>query len=262
MRLPRGQLRPPVGADHRPAFAFAPGLALGSFLNVVAARVPLRRSIVKPASACMSCATEIAARDSVPIVSWLLLRGRCRHCTARIPFRHPAVELATAALLAICVLVFGLTVDALLAAFFCAVLVAISAVDVEHRIVPNRIVIPATAVLLPLHTLVDPTPEWTLGAFGASLFLFVAVLAYPAGMGMGDAKLALFMGAMLGKTVAVALMVGMLSALVPSLLLFARYGPKARKMKIPFAPFLALGSLAALFAGEALLDAYLGLFGA
>jgi leader peptidase (prepilin peptidase) / N-methyltransferase len=240
----------------------APGLALGSFLNVVAARVPLRRSVVKPASACMSCGTEIAARDSVPVVSWLLLRGRCRHCTARIPFRHPAVELATAALLAICVLVFGLTVDALLAAFFCAVLVAISAVDVEHRIVPNRIVIPATAVLLPLHTLVDPTPEWTLGAFGASLFLFVAVLAYPAGMGMGDAKLALFMGAMLGKTVAVALMVGMLSALVPSLLLFARYGPKARKMKIPFAPFLALGSLAALFAGEALLDAYLGLFGA
>jgi leader peptidase (prepilin peptidase) / N-methyltransferase len=262
MRLPRGQLRPPVGADHRPAFAFAPGLALGGFLNVVAARVPLRRSVVKPASACMSCGTEIAARDSVPVVSWLLLRGRCRHCTARIPFRHPAVELATAALLAICVLVFGLTVDALLAAFFCAVLVAISAVDVEHRIVPNRIVIPATAVLLPLHTLVDPTPEWTLGAFGASLFLFVAVLAYPAGMGMGDAKLALFMGAMLGKTVAVALMVGMLSALLPSLLLFARYGPTARKMKIPFAPFLALGSLAALFAGEPLLDAYLGLFGA
>jgi leader peptidase (prepilin peptidase)/N-methyltransferase len=262
MRLPRGQLRPPVGADHRPAFAFAPGLALGGFLNVVAARVPLRRSVVKPASACMSCGTEIAARDSVPVVSWLLLRGRCRHCTARIPFRHPAVELATAALLAICVHVYGLTVDALLAAFFCAVLVAISAVDVEHRIVPNRIVIPATAVLLPLHTLVDPTPEWTLGAFGASLFLFVAVLAYPAGMGMGDAKLALFMGAMLGKTVAVALMVGMLSALLPSLLLFARYGPKARKMKIPFAPFLALGSLAALFAGEPLLDAYLGLFGA
>ncbi|HKH30451.1 MAG TPA: prepilin peptidase [Gaiellaceae bacterium] len=244
------------------AFAFAPGLALGSFLNVVAARVPLRRSVVKPASACMSCGTQLAARDNVPVVSWLLLRGRCRHCAARIPFRYPAVELATAALLAVCVLVFGLTFDALLAAFFCAVLVAISAVDVEHRIVPNRIVIPATAVLLPLHTLVDPTPEWALGAFGAALFLFVAVLAYPAGMGMGDVKLALFMGAMLGKTVAVGLMVGMLSALIPSLFLFAMHGSKARKMKIPFAPFLALGSLAALFAGEALLDAYLGFFGA
>jgi len=244
------------------AFAFAPGLALGSFLNVVAARVPLRRSVVKPASACMSCGTQLAARDNVPVVSWLLLRARCRHCAARIPFRYPAVELATAALLAVCVLVFGLSFDALLAAFFCAVLVAISAVDIEHRIVPNRIVIPATAVLLPLHTLVDPTPEWALGAFGAALFLFVAVLAYPAGMGMGDVKLALFMGAMLGKTVAVGLMVGMLTALIPSLFLVARHGSKARKMKIPFAPFLALGSLAALFAGEALLDAYLGLFGA
>ena len=244
------------------AFAFAPGLALGSFLNVVAARVPLRRSVVKPASACMSCGTQLAARDNVPVASWLLLRGRCRHCAARIPFRYPAVELATAALLAVCVLAFGVTFDALLAAFFCAVLVAISAVDIEHRIVPNRIVIPATAVLLPLHTLVDPTPEWALGAFGAALFLFVAVLAYPAGMGMGDVKLALFMGAMLGKTVAVGLMVGMLTALIPSLFLVARHGSKARKMKIPFAPFLALGSLAALFAGEALLDAYLGLFGA
>ncbi|HKG09880.1 MAG TPA: prepilin peptidase, partial [Gaiellaceae bacterium] len=241
---------------------FAPGLALGSFLNVVAARVPLRRSVVKPASACMSCGTQLAARDNVPVVSWLLLRARCRHCAARIPFRYPAVELATAALLAVCVLVFGLSFDALLAAFFCAVLVAISAVDIEHRIVPNRIVIPATAVLLPLHTIVDPTPEWALGAFGAALFLFVAVLAYPAGMGMGDVKLALFMGAMLGKTVAVGLMVGMLTALIPSLFLVARHGSKARKMKIPFAPFLALGSLAALFAGEALLDAYLGLFGA
>ena len=244
------------------AYAFAPGLTLGSFLNVVAARVPLRRSVVRPASACMSCGTELAARDNIPVLSWALLRGRCRHCAGRIPLRYPAVEVATAALLAACVLVFGLTLDAMLAAFFCAVLVAISAVDFEHRIVPNRIVIPATALLLPLHTLVDPTPEWALGAFGAALFLFVAVLAYPAGMGMGDVKLALFMGAMLGKTVAVALMLGMLSALVPSLFLFVRYGPKARKMKIPFAPFLALGSLAALFAGEVLLDAYLGLFGA
>jgi leader peptidase (prepilin peptidase)/N-methyltransferase len=242
------------------AVAFAPGLALGSFLNVVAARVPLRRSVVRPASACMSCGTEIAARDNIPLVSWALLRGRCRHCSARIPFRYPAVELTTALLVAACVFVFGLSWDALLAAFFCAVLVAISAVDLEHRIVPNRIVLPATAVLLPAHTLVDPSPAWALGAFGASLFLFLAVLAYPAGMGMGDVKLALFMGAMLGKTVAVALMIGMVAALVPSLFLLARHGSKARKMGIPFAPFLALGSLVALFAGEVLLDGYLSLF--
>jgi leader peptidase (prepilin peptidase) / N-methyltransferase len=241
------------------AIAFAPGLALGSFLNVVAARVPLRRSIVRPASACMSCGAEIAARDNVPLLSYALLRGRCRHCSGRIPARYPAVELATAALIAACVLAFGLTVQAALAAFFCSVLVAISAVDLEHRIVPNRIVLPATAVLLPLHTFADPTPEWTLAALGASLFLFLAVLAYPAGMGMGDVKLALFMGAMLGKTVAVALMVGMVAALVPSAFLLAKHGTKARKMGIPFAPFLALGSLVALFFGEQLLDAYLAL---
>jgi leader peptidase (prepilin peptidase)/N-methyltransferase len=242
------------------AFAFAPGLALGSFLNVVAARVPLRRSVVRPASACMSCGTQLAARDNVPLVSWALLRGRCRHCSAPIPVRYPAVELATALLIAACVLSFGLTAEAALAAFFCAVLVAISAVDLEHRIVPNRIVLPATAVLLPAHTLVDPSPAWALGALGASLFLFLAVLAYPAGMGMGDVKLALFMGAMLGKTVAVALMIGMVAALVPAAFLLARHGSKARKMGIPFAPFLALGSLVALFFGEPLLDAYLGLF--
>jgi leader peptidase (prepilin peptidase) / N-methyltransferase len=242
------------------AAAFAPGLALGSFLNVVAARVPLRRSIVRPASACMSCGTEIAARDNVPLLSYALLRGRCRHCSTRIPARYPAVEVVTAALIAACVLAFGLTVQALLAAFFCSVLVAISAVDLEHRIVPNRIVLPATAVLLPLHTLADPSPAWALGAVGASLFLFLAVLAYPAGMGMGDVKLALFMGAMLGKTVAVALMVGMVSALVPAAFLLARHGSAARKMGIPFAPFLALGSLVALFFGEQLLDRYLSLF--
>jgi leader peptidase (prepilin peptidase)/N-methyltransferase len=241
------------------AVAFAPGLALGSFLNVVAARVPLRRSLVRPASACMSCGTQIAPRDNVPLLSYAFLRGRCRHCSARIPARYPAVELITAALMGACVLAFGLTAEAVLSSFFCSVLVAVSAIDLEHRIVPNRIVIPATAVLLPLHTLVDPSPQWVLGALAASLFLFLAVLAYPAGMGMGDVKLALFMGAMLGKTVGVALMVGMVAALVPAAFLLARHGSAARKMGIAFAPFLAFGSLIALFFGEQLLDAYLSL---
>src|SRR5688500_12744450 len=184
----------------------------------------------------MSCGTEIAARDNVPLLSYALLRGRCRHCSARIPARYPAVELTTALLIAACVLAFGLTLEAALAAFFCPVLVALSAVDLQHRIVPNRIALPATAVLLPAHTLADPSPAWALGAFGASLFLFLAVLACPAGMGMGDVKLAPFMGAMLGKTVAVALMLGMVAALVPSIFLLARHGSKARKMGIPFAP--------------------------
>jgi leader peptidase (prepilin peptidase)/N-methyltransferase len=239
------------------AVFFAPGLAVGSFLNVVAARVPLRRSIVRPGSACMSCGAPIAWYDNLPLVSYALLRGRCRGCGARIPLRYPAVELATAALAAGCGLAFGLTLDALLAAFFCAVLVAISATDLEHRIIPNRIVVPAAAVVLAAQTALHPSPEWALGALGAAGFLFVAALVYPAGMGMGDVKLALVMGAMLGRTVTVAVMVGMVAALAPSLVLFARHGARARKMGIPLGPFLALGSVVALFAGHALLDAYL-----
>ena len=238
---------------------FAPGLVLGSFLNVVAARVPLRRSVVKPGSACMSCGTELAWRDNIPLVSWALLRGRCRYCGARIPWRYPAVELATAVLVAACLLVFGLTAYAFLAAGFCAVLVAISAIDVEHRIVPNRIVVPATVVVLVVRTLIDPSVEWLLGGLAGFLFLFIAAVIYPAGMGMGDVKLAALLGVMLGRDVAVALMAGMLLAIVPSVVLLARHGSSARKMGIPFAPFLAGGGIVALFAGERLLDAYLSL---
>jgi leader peptidase (prepilin peptidase) / N-methyltransferase len=238
------------------AFFFAPGLALGSFLNVVAARVPLRRSIVTPPSACMSCAREIAWYDNVPLLSYLLLRGRCRHCHAHIPVVYPAVELVTALLVAGCVLAFGLSAEAAVAAFFCAVLVAVSAIDLEHRIIPNRIVLPATVLVLVANTARELSPEWALGALGASGFLFAAALAYPAGMGMGDVKLALLMGAALGRTVSVALMGGMLAAMIPSLYLFARHGAKARKMGIPFGPFLAIGSVVALFWGHDILHAY------
>ena len=241
------------------AAGFAPGLVLGSFLNVVAARVPLRRSVVKPGSACMSCGTALAWRDNIPLVSWVLLRGRCRHCGARIPWRYPAVELATAVLFAACLLVFGLTAYAFLAAGFCAVLVAISAIDIEHRIVPNRIVVPATVVVLAANTLIDPSVEWLLGGLAGFLFLFIAAVIYPAGMGMGDVKLAALLGVMLGRDVAVALMAGMLLAILPSVVLLARHGSKARKMGIPFAPFLAGGGVVGLFWGEQLLDAYLSL---
>jgi leader peptidase (prepilin peptidase)/N-methyltransferase len=240
--------------------AFWPALALGSFLNVVAARVPLQRSVVRPASACMSCGHELAWYDNVPVASWLLLRGRCRSCGARISPLYPAVELATAGLVAACFVAFGLSAEAFVASFFCVVLVVLSAIDLTHRIVPNRIVLPAALVVLLAQTALEPSPEWALAALGASGFLLVAALAYPAGMGMGDVKLALLLGAMLGRTVPVALMVGMFAALVPSVVLLARHGSAARKMGIPFAPFLAVGALIALFFGDALLNAYLGTF--
>jgi len=241
------------------AFALAPGLALGSFLNVVAARVPLRKSIVRPSSACMSCGAELSWRDNVPLLSYLLLRGRCRSCGCSISPVYPAVELGTALLVAGCVWKFGLSAEAALAAFFCAVLVAVSAIDLRHRIVPNRIVVPAAAIVLGAQTAIHPSPEWAIGAVGAAGFLLAAALAYPAGMGMGDVKLALLLGAMLGRTVPVGMLLGMIAALVPSAVLFARHGSKARKMGIPFAPFLALGALIALFAGHAILSGYLHL---
>jgi leader peptidase (prepilin peptidase)/N-methyltransferase len=240
--------------------AFWPALALGSFVNVVAARVPLRRSVVHPRSACMSCGTELAWYDNVPVVSYLVLRGRCRSCGERISLLYPAVELATAGLVAACFVAFGLSGKAVLSSFFCTVLVAVTSTDLTHRIVPNRIVLPAAALVLLAHTALDPSPEWALGALGAAGFLFVAALAYPAGMGMGDVKLALLLGAMLGRLVAVGLMLGMFAALVPSVVLFARHGSAARKMGIPFAPFLAVGAVLALFAGQPLLDAYMATF--
>jgi leader peptidase (prepilin peptidase)/N-methyltransferase len=241
-------------------FVFVPGLAIGSFLGVVAARVPLRRSIVRPASACMSCDEPIRWYDNVPVVSYLLLRGRCRHCGLRIPPRDLAIELTTALLLVGCVLAFGLTAKAAAAGIACAALVVVTATDLERRIVPNTVVLPAAAAVLALQTASHPSPQWAIGAVGAAAFLFAAVLAYPAGMGMGDVKLALLIGALLGKTTPVGLMLGLLLALVPSLVLFVRHGAKARKIRIPFAPFLAAGAVIALFAGHAIAHAYLGLF--
>ena len=242
------------------AVVLAPGAAIGSFLNVVAGRLPQRASLWHPRSACPSCHEQIAWYDNIPLVSFAVLRGRCRSCGAAISWRYPAVEAATAVLIAACFFHFGLTAEAVLAAFFCAVLVVLSAIDIEHRILPDRIVLPSAAIVLVAQTALNPSVEWILAALGASLFLFLAVLAYPKGMGMGDVKLALLMGAMLGRTVTVAMAIGMVAALVPAVVLLARHGSAARKMGIPFGPFLALGSVIALFAGERLFAAYTGLF--
>jgi leader peptidase (prepilin peptidase)/N-methyltransferase len=238
--------------------AAAPGLALGSFLTVVAARLPVGRSILRPRSACGACSSPLAWYDNVPLLSYALLRGRCRSCAARIPLRYPLVEATTALLVVGSLLAYDATATAVLAALFCAVLVAVSVIDLEHRIIPNRIVVPAAAVVLVARTVLDPSPAWAIAALGAAGFFLVAILVYPSGMGMGDVKLALLLGAMLGPTVPVALMIGMIAALVPSLVLVARHGSAARRMALPFAPFLALGGVVALFAGERVLGAYLG----
>ena len=240
------------------AVVLAPGLAVGSFLNVVAARIPLKQSIVSPGSACPSCATSIAWYDNIPLVSYAVLRGRCRHCGVAISWRYPAIEAATALLVAGCALKFGFTWDFLVAAAFCAVLVAVSATDLERRIIPNRVVLPATAVLLTAQTILDPSVEWLVAGLAAAVSFLIVALAYPGGMGMGDVKLALLLGVVLGRTVSVALFTGMLAALVPSFVVIAKHGRAGRKMTIPFGPFLSLGGVIALFAGNTILDWYWG----
>jgi leader peptidase (prepilin peptidase)/N-methyltransferase len=209
----------------------------------------------------MQCEREIAWYDNIPLVSYLVLRGRCRACGTRVPVRYPAVELLAALLFAGCFWKFGSTGTAAVAAFFCLTLIAISATDIEHRIIPNRIVVPAGVIVLAANTGLHPSPRYAIAAAGAFGFLFAAALAYPAGMGMGDVKLAFVMGAALGKYVSVALFLGMFAALVPAMYLLIRHGQKARKMGLPFGPFLALGSVAALFAGHWLLHGYWSLAG-
>ena len=212
------------------AFFVAPASRLGSFLNVVAARLPERRSVVRPGSACLACATEIAWYDNVPVLSYLVLRGRCRTLRdadrAALPgrrARHRACCSRAASL------AFGLTCGGRRRRLLRSRSSSSPRPTSTHRIVPNRVVLPAAAiVVLALMTLAHPSPEWAIGALGASGFLLVAALAYPGGMGMGDVKLALLMGAALGRTVPVALMLGMIAALVPVDRLCSRHGRRRR----------------------------------
>ncbi len=164
---------------------------------------------------------------------------------------YGALAVATA-LVALCFVRFGLTGRALVAAFFVSVLVALSLIDFRERRLPNRIVLPASVLVLAAQIALFPDRalEWVLGAVGAALFLFIPLLVYPAGMGMGDVKLALLLGAALGRSVALALVVGLTASFVAGVTLIALRGVAARKMYIPFGPFLAGGSIVALFVGD------------
>ena len=170
-------------------------------------------------------------------------------------------EFVAAALVVGCFLHFGLSAEALVASFFVAVLVVLSAIDIQERILPNRIVLPATGIVFAAQLAIAPERwlEWLLAPLGAALFLLAAHIVNPKGMGMGDVKLCLLLGVALGQAVAVALVVALLAGLLPAVFLVARRGRAARGVGIPFGPFLALGGIVALFWGDALLDAYLAL---
>jgi leader peptidase (prepilin peptidase) / N-methyltransferase len=234
------------------------GASIGSFLNVVIHRLPLRRSLVHPGSHCPSCDAAIAPYDNVPVLSWLLLRGRCRHCRAPISPRYPAVELLTAAAFAAVVAVRGFDDDLVLELPFVACLIALAAIDLDHRLLPNRIVYPMAAYGLVATAIVDSGDlvEHLIAGAGGFLFLFIAVLAYPRGMGMGDVKLAGAMGLYLGLSIVPAMLVAFLSGSLLGLAIIAREGAEARKKAVPFGVFLALGGLVAVLAGPELIELY------
>jgi leader peptidase (prepilin peptidase) / N-methyltransferase len=239
------------------ALAAVGGAIVGSFLNVVIHRLPRGESLVKPRSRCPGCDAQIAGYDNVPIVSWLFLRGRCRRCGVRIPARYPAIELVTAGAFAAVVAVRGADSDLLLELPFVAMLIAVAGIDLEHKIVPNRIVLPAAvwAVLAAALVALPDLPELLVAGAAAFTALLVAALAYPAGMGMGDVKLAGVMGLYLGLAVAPALLAAFAVGALVGVAIVVHEGG-GRQRGVPFAPFLALGGLIGVLVGPELIDLY------
>lgn len=245
------------------AIAFLGGLMAGSFVTVVAHRVPRGESIVGPRSRCPACGAQIAAYDNVPVLSWALLRARARCCGAAIAARYPLTELCLGALYATTVVVlWGDGVEIALGLVFVTALVAVTLTDLERRIIPNRILIVAAVLGAAIAALGDPgsLPERAISAAAAGGLLFLVVLAYPRGMGLGDVKLAAVMGLFLGRNVAPAILVALLVGSAVGLAMIVRDGAAARKKAIPFGPFLALGGVVGLLAGDQLVDWYLSTF--
>ena len=234
------------------------GAVIGSFLNVVVHRVPLGESLVSPGSRCPACEAPVKPYDNVPVVSWLLLRGRCRNCGARISPRYPLVELATALAFAAVVAARGFDDDLVLELPFVSALIALAAIDFDHKLLPNKIVYPLAAYGVIATVLVDrgDLVENLIAGAGAFTFLLVAVIAYPAGMGMGDVKLGGAMGLYLGASVIPALLAAFLSGSVVGLVIIAREGAAGRKKAVPFGIFLALGGIVGVLAGPELIDVY------
>jgi leader peptidase (prepilin peptidase)/N-methyltransferase len=246
------------------SFAAVMGAIFGSFLNVVAYRLPRGESLSRPRSRCPGCERPIRPYDNVPVLSWLALRGRCRACGVRISARYPLVEAGTALLCALVVVAKGADKDALLGLTLVLLLVPITLIDLDHRIIPNKLVL-LGAVAAPAIVLLvapDDLAEHVIAAGAAGGFFLLAALAYPRGMGMGDVKLAAVLGLFLGRAVGPAVFIALLSGTLVGVAVIARKGAtEGRKTAVPFGPFLALGAICALFAGDALVDAYLSTFG-
>lgn len=240
-------------------FAGVLGAIVGSFLNVLAYRLPRRESLITPASHCPRCSTPVKPYDNVPIVSFLLLRGHCRACSAPISPRYPVVEALTAALCVGAVLAHSSAAGIALSIALILLVVPAALIDLEHRIIPNRLTATGALLAVALGTALDPAgePGRLIAGMAAAGLLLAAALAYPGGMGMGDVKLAGVMGLMLGRAVAPAIMIALLAGVLAGAAVIASKGARAgRKTAVPFGPFLALGALVSVFAGEDIVEAY------
>jgi leader peptidase (prepilin peptidase)/N-methyltransferase len=243
--------------------AFVAGLLVGSFLNVVAYRLPRGASLVHPGSHCPGCDAPIAPYDNVPVLSWLLLRGRCRRCGAGISARYPLVELATGCLYALVVVVKHDPVGIALGLALVTALVPITLIDLDLRLIPNRITLPAAVAAVVAGVVLDLgyLPEQLIAGAAAGGFFLLAAMTYPRGMGMGDVKLAGTIGLFLGRAVAPALFAALIGGVLVGVAIIAVKGAReGRRTAVPFGPFLALGAVVGLVAGDALVDAYLSRF--
>jgi leader peptidase (prepilin peptidase)/N-methyltransferase len=242
------------------AVAGAFGATIGSFLNVVAYRLPRAESLVHPGSRCPGCGTAIKVYDNVPVFGWLLLRGRCRSCRTAISPRYPIIEALTGALAVGVVLTKHSASAIALGLVLVVVLVPVALIDLEHRIIPNKITLPAAVAAVAIGAALDlkGVPEQLIAGAGAGGFLLAFLLMYPRGMGMGDVKLAVVLGLFLGRSVGVAILAGVLTATLMGAVVIARVGVEAgRKTAVPFGPFLAFGGVMGLFAGPAIIHWYL-----
>ncbi len=244
-------------------FAGVLGAIVGSFLNVVSYRLPRHESLISPASHCPKCGTPVKPYDNIPILSWLLLRGRCRSCAAPISLRYPLVEVLTAALCVGAVLAHTSASGVALSVALILLVVPAALIDLEHRIIPNRLTALGAVLALAIGLALDPAgePERLIAGAGAGGLLLLAALAYPGGMGMGDVKLAGVMGLFLGRAVAPAILVALLAGVLVGVMIIAEKGAsQGRKTAVPFGPFLALGALVGVFAGQPLIDLYVNHF--
>jgi len=235
------------------------GLIIGSFLNVLIYRLPKNISIIKPSSFCPICNSKIKFYDNIPLISYIILKGKCRNCKNKINIRYPIVEALTAFLYALSYYFFKVSFNLLLALILITALIVISFIDIEHGLIPNIIVLPLTLIGLLINILLMPKRWWIIlsFSFGAFLFMLIISLIYPKGMGMGDVKLSLMAGAFLVQKILPGLFIGFLAGSIFGLIMILI---KKRKLKqtIPFGPFISFGCIIALFFGDKIINWYIG----